>query len=305
MQALAEDLDTFIRGGLPLARIDIVSAKGSVPREQGTWMLVAKDRCFLTIGGGQLEYLAIDEARKLIASGNNQPKKIGVPLGPQIGQCCGGNVEVLVRLCDAKLLDASREQIEAEINAWPDVYVFGAGHVGKAISKALTLLPVKTLLVDTRKAELTDLPIGVEARHVSIPEAEVRSAEPGSAFVILTHDHSMDFLIASEALARKDAAYVGMIGSKTKRATFGSWSETDDSATSDIERLVCPIGGNQVKDKRPEVIAALVVAEVVTALDGLSGASRTDAPRTVENQEHGKPASETIKPARSQRKVYS
>ncbi|PST30285.1 xanthine dehydrogenase accessory protein XdhC, partial [Mesorhizobium loti] len=93
----------------------------------------------------------------------------------------------------------------------------------------------------------------------------VRDAPPDSAFVVLTHDHALDFLIATEALGREDASYVGMIGSKTKRATFKNWLSREVDRPELFGRLVCPIGGTAVKDKRPPVIAALAAAEILTA----------------------------------------
>ena len=95
----------------------------------------------------------------------------------------------------------------------------------------------------------------------------MRAAPAGSAFVVLTHDHALDFLIVAEALKRDDAAYVGMIGSKTKKATFRSWYPEDGRRhRGRFRRLVSPIGGDAVKDKRPAVIAALAAAEIMTAL---------------------------------------
>ena len=93
------------------------------------------------------------------------------------------------------------------------------------------------------------------------------AAPAGSAFVVLTHDHALDFLIVAEALRRTDAAYVGMIGSATKKATFKSWYlKTAGGGEDAFARLVCPIGGDAVRDKRPEVIAALAAAEILAAL---------------------------------------
>jgi len=100
-----------------------------------------------------------------------------------------------------------------------------------------------------------------------MPEAEVRKAPAGTAFAILTHDHALDFLIVAEALKRDDTAYVGMIGSRTKKATFKSWFlKSAEGSETEFDRLVSPIGGNAVKDKRPPVIAALAAAEIMTAL---------------------------------------
>src|SRR5690606_6773572 len=124
---------------------------------------------------------------------------------------------------DTALAEASREQARAAWLARPHAYLFGAGHVGTALSHALTLLPVRVILADTRATELAGAPSGVETRLAAMPETLVEQAPPGSAFVVRTHDHALDFLIVAAALAREDAAYVGMIGSKTKRATFRNW----------------------------------------------------------------------------------
>ena len=114
------------------------------------------------------------------------------------------------------------------------------------------------------------MPETVETRLTPVPEEVVREAPAGAAFVVLTHDHALDFLIVAEALARRDdAAYVGMIGSKTKKATFRSWYlKTAGGNETDLARLVSPIGGGSVKDKRPAVIAALAAAEILAALWG-------------------------------------
>ena len=144
--------------------------------------------------------------------------------------------------------------------------LFGAGHVGRALTDALLLLPVKTYVVETRETELAQISAGAHHRLAAMPEALIEEVAPGSAVVILTHDHALDFLIAKEALARDDLAYVGMIGSKTKKATFKNWLKNEFGDADLFEGLVCPVGGAVVKDKRPEVIAALAAAEVLTAV---------------------------------------
>jgi xanthine dehydrogenase accessory factor len=158
----------------------------------------------------------------------------------------------------------------------PHVYVFGAGHVGNALCRALNLLPLRTILVDTRQAELDAAPQGTETRLAAMPEDVVAQAPASSAFLILTHDHALDFLILKEALERNDAAYVGMIGSKTKRATFNSWFKREGGDLAALARLVCPLGGMALKDKRPEVIAALTAAEVMIAVGAQSGELRVE-----------------------------
>ena len=249
-----------------LALIEVAEALGSTPREAGAWMLAAPDAIFGTIGGGQLEYMAIDKARGMLAGGEGSAT-LSIPLGPEIGQCCGGRVELSVRIMDDAMKADLLAQAEAEVGRLPHVYVFGGGHVGHALAAALALLPVRTVVVETRAEELVGLPAGVEARLTAMPEEVLRAAPAGSAFIVLTHDHALDFLIVAEALKRADAAYVGMIGSKTKKATFRSWYlKTAGGDAASYQRLVSPIGGEQVKDKRPAVIAAMAAAEVMIAL---------------------------------------
>ncbi|MGJ8527331.1 xanthine dehydrogenase accessory protein XdhC [Maritalea sp.] len=261
MRLSIDQAQTFMQG-YPTIDVQIVNVKGSAPREVGAWMLVNETDMIGTIGGGQLEYMMIDEARKMLRH-DTPEKTVTVPLGPEIGQCCGGQVELsLSKIVD---IDSVLARLESEHAREPEVLIFGAGHVGKALAKALTLLPVKPILIDQRAHEL---PIyeNVETRLSPLPEAEIRSAKPGSAIVVLTHDHALDFLISGEALARGDFAYVGMIGSKTKRAVFSSWLGEAYDAKISANELVCPIGGEVSTDKRPEIIAALVVAQIITAL---------------------------------------
>ncbi len=101
-------------------------------------MLVSMDAIAGTIGGGQLEYMAIDHARRMLA-GKAADTAISVPLGPEIGQCCGGRVEIGFRLVDAELKAELAARLAREAQQQPSVYVFGAGHVGHAIAAALSL----------------------------------------------------------------------------------------------------------------------------------------------------------------------
>jgi xanthine dehydrogenase accessory factor len=320
MSAALARLRAFLAAWPQAALVEVGEAKGSTPREEGAWMLVSPAAIFGTIGGGQLEFMAIDKARELLGrvqatskvgaaphppSGHllpvNGEKEIGrdlaaspsprsrgegggsgmgggamaaessitldVPLGPQIGQCCGGRVKVEIALADAALRAVVLERVEREEGQRPHVVIFGGGHVGHALADALSLLPLAVSIVETRPEQIGDLPQGVEARLTAMPEEVVRGAPPGSAFLVLTHDHALDFLIVAEALKRTDAAYVGMIGSKTKRATFASWYRKEVGGDeAELARLVCPIGGDGVKDKRPAVIAAMAAAEVMLAL---------------------------------------
>ena len=256
--------------------VTIEAARGSTPRETGAFMLVSETAIHNTIGGGQLEYMAIDKARQMLRDGVEEAA-MEIGLGPEIGQCCGGQVRLELRRIDEALaLDIIAAE-PREFAALPHVYVFGAGHVGNALCRALALLPVRTIIVDTRQAELDAAPEGVEKTLAAMPESVIAKAPSGSAFLVLTHDHALDFLILKEALARSDAAYVGMIGSKSKRATFKSWFMREGGDDAALDRLVCPLGGAAVKDKRPQVIAALTAAEVMTALAAVVGKAAASA----------------------------
>lgn len=240
----------------------LASVRGSSPREQGAFMLVGPRALFGTIGGGALEYLVIEHARRLISSGEAQAV-MDVPLGPEIGQCCGGRVGVSLCFADAALREELSRTVAAEDAALPHVYVFGAGHVGRSLAQILALLPVRLEVIDTRREELDLLPSAISSRLVALPEAVIRSAPEGSSFVILTHDHALDFLLAQEALGRTDAAYIGMVGSETKRAKFSSWFREQGGNADALRRLVSPIGAQGLGDKRPSVIAALAAAEIM------------------------------------------
>jgi xanthine dehydrogenase accessory factor len=272
MPASTAALRAFLDRAPALAIVEVTEALGSTPREQGAWMLVAPDAIFGTIGGGQLEFMAIDKAREMLAAGPSQgregaPLTLSIPLGPEIGQCCGGRVGLSIGPVDAAKRQALLEKAEGEDAALPQVLIFGGGHVGRALAAALALLPVRAVVIETRADALEAMPDAVETRLTAVPEEFVREAPAGAAYVVLTHDHALDFLIVAEALKRTDAAYVGMIGSQTKRATFASWYlKTAGGSEHDLARLVSPIGGDAVHDKRPAVIAALAAAEILTAL---------------------------------------
>ncbi|MDO5528978.1 MAG: xanthine dehydrogenase accessory protein XdhC [Paracoccus sp. (in: a-proteobacteria)] len=233
-----------------MIRVRITRAEGSTPREAGAEMMVGADRTEGSIGGGQLEYMAIDRARQMLRQGEAEAD-MDVPLGPAIGQCCGGRV--WLRLDRGK---------PAPPDMLGDVLIFGAGHVGRALARALKPLPLRAVLIDQRQAEL-DMAEGARTVLSPLPEAELRTARPGSAAVIATHDHALDFLLAAEALRRADLAYVGMIGSASKRARFSRYARDQGL---DPAPLICPIGAGYSADKRPEIIAAFTAAEIVGAL---------------------------------------
>ncbi|MBZ8135101.1 xanthine dehydrogenase accessory protein XdhC [Afifella sp. IM 167] len=254
-----------LAAGEPAIFVRVDEAKGSTPREAGAAMLVSETGFAGTIGGGTLEYEALAAARRLIAE-ERQRAEHKVPLGPDLGQCCGGRVGLSFRIADAALLAEIESAEEAARALEPAIYVFGAGHVGRALALALAPLPFRTSVVDAREELLTDLPAGVETVWTALGEAVVAEAPPGSAVIVATHSHAIDFAITQAALKRDDLAYTGMIGSKTKRAQFERWACREGLQRATFDRLVLPIGGTALRDKRPPVIAALVAAEVTTSL---------------------------------------
>ena len=257
--------DAFLARSAPIVLADIIATRGSTPRETGAFMLVSESGFWGTIGGGNLEFAALDRARAILA-GRAAEGAMTFTLGPDTGQCCGGVVEIGLTRLDPPGKAALRTRYLEQRRRHPDVFVFGAGHVGHALAVALAPLPLRVVMVETRAGEMDDLPQPVEAHPVAIPESVVSDIRPGGAAIVLTHDHALDFLIAAAALERGDLTYVGMIGSKTKRGVFSNWLAREGHDAALMDRLVLPIGGSVLRDKRPEVIAALVAAEVLTAL---------------------------------------
>ncbi|WP_454701132.1 xanthine dehydrogenase accessory protein XdhC [Agrobacterium burrii] len=278
-------LSTFLARPTPAILVEIESVKGSSPREAGTFMLVSQEALWETIGGGQFEYMAIDHARAMLRTGAAEDR-MDIPLGPEIGQCCGGRTLIRFRRITAEIAAALEARLKGEAEQQPAVFIFGAGHVGKALAEALSLLPLTLTMVETREAELRDLPSAVASVLTPMPEAFVAKIPANGAAIIVTHDHALDFLIAKEALARDDLAYVGMIGSKTKRATFAHWLEREGEAPSRLAKLILPIGGTSVRDKRPAVIAALVAAELLQAFSAAETRRNENRHAHPQDQDH-------------------
>lgn len=274
-------LNEFLSAQRCVIQVALTRVRGSSPRNEGTEMFVTPKALWGTIGGGQLEFMAINAARDMLRDGTLH-QDLDVPLGPEIGQCCGGRVELQLNRMRVSDKWAATERAARREQALPHVYVMGAGHVGRALAIQFQHLPVRCILVDTRADEVELCTANVETRVSAIPEAEIRSAPADSAFIILTHDHGLDFLLTSAALERQDAAYVGMIGSATKRVKLRNWAHKNCDGQS-IEHLNCPIGASGSRDKRPSVIAAFVVAEVMaeltseTAATALTGANQAPA----------------------------
>ncbi|MQR98403.1 xanthine dehydrogenase accessory protein XdhC [Gluconobacter aidae] len=249
--------------GQEMVRLTVIRAKGSTPREEGAFMLLTCTEQSGTIGGGRLEWDCMAEGRALLASGGEAVER-HIPLGPAINQCCGGAVTIrMERVDDPAALEA---ELRADREKLPQLLLFGAGHVGRALARSLALLPLRLVWVDAREDEFGTVPPGVEAVVTEQWEALVQGAPAGSGVLVLTQSHALDALITGAALERGDLSYVGMIGSRTKRRRFESAFRQIDIPQERIDRLVCPIGDFGVRDKRPEVIATFVTAEVAARM---------------------------------------
>ena len=257
------DVLRWRREGQDMVRLTVIRARGSTPREEGAFMLLTRSEQTGTIGGGRLEWDCMAEGRALLASGG-EPVERHIPLGPAINQCCGGAVTIRIeRVQDAEALEA---EIRAEWERLPQLLLFGAGHVGRALARSLALLPLRLIWVDAREEEFGIVPPGVEAHVTERWENLLNAAPAGSGVLVLTQSHTLDALITGAALERGDLRYVGMIGSRTKRRRFESAFRQIDIPQEKIDRLVCPIGDVGVRDKRPEVIATFVTAEIAARM---------------------------------------
>ncbi|WP_245504288.1 xanthine dehydrogenase accessory protein XdhC [Lichenihabitans psoromatis] len=258
--ALALLMRRWMADRVPVVRVVIEQARGSTPREAGAAMLVTQDAMRGTIGGGRLELEAVAEARRLLADGS-VAHRWSVALGPALGQCCGGHVVLLAERADERVIEA---QEMADHLPLPLVLLFGAGHVGRAVARALAPLPLRTRWIDARADEFDTSVAGSVERAVSSAwQAEIDAAPAGSACLVMTHSHALDSLVTAAALERADFAYVGLIGSHSKRRRFEQAFRDVGIGETAIARLVCPIGDRGIRDKRPEVIAALTAAELI------------------------------------------
>jgi xanthine dehydrogenase accessory factor len=260
-----EELHTAARwlaAGVPGVVVEVVKTAGSVPREAGTRMLVSAAEAVGTIGGGHLELLAIQNARALLAGVPHfDPVERHYPLGPALGQCCGGAVTLRFARLDAR-----------SAQAWPAVeprfflQLYGAGHVGRAIVRLLSAIPCQVQWIDERESEFpagAHPPPHIERVCVEPVEAEVDVAPAGAFYLVLTHRHDLDMRIAEAILRRGDFGYLGLIGSRTKRARFLHRYEQRGIAAESLARMTCPIGVPGITGKEPDVIAVAVVAQLL------------------------------------------
>ena len=267
-------LASLIAADVDCVVVTVATAKGSTPREAGARMIVTADRLFDTIGGGNLEYRAMEIARRMIDKAEaNTAALHEFPLGPSLGQCCGGHVALSFEPfigVDAEpvWIDEARRSPASE----PSIYLFGAGHVGQALVKVLADLPCRIRWVDSRAQQFpNDLPETLVAEVSAAPERDVDDAPPGSFFLVMTHSHQLDFQICERVLRRGDFAYLGLIGSLTKRRRFETRLMRKGISPAMLRRLTCPIGVDGISGKHPVKIAIAVAAEILQRCESADG----------------------------------
>jgi len=254
--------------GEPAVLVRVGETRGSVPRETGTCMLVFARSVHGTIGGGHLEFAAIVHARQMLATGAVRDTQRQV-LGPSLGQCCGGALQLdFERKQAADVQDLQRQLQPQRV----PLALFGGGHVGRALVDVLAPLPFAVRWIDSRDEIFpTAVPARVECEHSEPVQAAVPTLAAGSRVLIMSFSHAEDLDIVMACLrrirAQDDLPFVGLIGSKTKWATFRHRLLERGFAEPELARITCPIGIPGITGKAPEVIAVAVAAQLLQQLE--------------------------------------
>ena len=315
-----------LRGSWPLAacrliearepavvRVLVAAVRGSSPREPGACMLVSRAGIQGTIGGGNLEWQAMQTAQSLLLA-TTQPGAVAMRrlvLGRELGQCCGGVVQLwlerftpldlpLLRRaaalvsaggCAAIISELSGEgRVRRRLQSGPTSYappqlaedsgktllietltaghtvlwLYGAGHVGQALIRVLAELPFEVSWIDSRPELLpAGLPDNVHPLCAQSPLTTVALAPVAARFLVMTHDHALDYALCRAILERGAPAWLGLIGSKSKGARFRSRLARDGLTPEAVRRLICPIGVEGVESKWPAAIAVGVAAQLL------------------------------------------
>jgi len=256
-QRWIEELASLRRARTHCALVTVVGIIGSTPRDVGARMIVTADRlAFGTIGGGRLEHMAMERARELLAAGATSTESLDLPLAERVGQCCGGQVSLLI-----------------EVFLWQarQVAVFGAGHVGQALGGLAPWMGAEVLLIDSRSEDTLEPKLPSDAAFPvvfsSAPEAELDTLGPDTCVLIMTHDHALDLTLLEAALKRP-FPYLGMIGSERKWQRFRGRLIQRGMNAEELERVHCPIGGAR-PSKEPGAIALAAAAEILTVLSSI------------------------------------
>lgn len=251
MKNWSDSLATLQRSGQPHVLVTVIGTAGSTPRGAGSKMLVTADDAIDSIGGGQLEFKAIQHARELLLSSEPQQQLQHFPLGASVAQCCGGQATLLFESYPAR---------EAEL------LLFGAGHVAKALVTILQELPLHTQWIDHRPGflpEQRELSANIQAKPLDEPLDALNDATAGSLVLIMTHDHQLDYALAEAALKMEHFAYVGVIGSKTKAARFRHRLQLRELTEAQLAGFHCPVGLAEVGGKKPMEVAVSVAGQLI------------------------------------------
>jgi xanthine dehydrogenase accessory factor len=244
--------------------VTVHSTRGSAPREVGAWMAVFDGTTLGTVGGGHLEFDAISHARLLLKGDAGEPL-VRYALGPSLGQCCGGEVVLHFEKVDAADVARLARQL-AGVRA--PVALVGGGHVGRAVVQVMLTLPVELRWIDSRD-EIFPLELANQVRceHSDPVQAAVADLVPQSRVLIMSFSHAEDLDVVAACLTRQrqagDLPYIGLIGSKTKWASFRQRLQMRGFNDAELAHVTCPIGVPGIADKRPEVIAVAVAAQIL------------------------------------------
>ena len=265
LEALEQALACRTGGGVAVL-VTVRQVQGSAPREEGAWMAVLDDMVINTLGGGHLEFSAIALARQYLKDDAvDGPFTRRFALGPSLGQCCGGVVELGFERLQGPLDTGLVQRLRPR---GTPVALFGGGHVGKALVRVLATLPFDVRWVDSRDEIFPpEVPGHVHCEHSDPVQAAVADLAPGSRVLIMSFSHAEDLDVVQACLKRQrlhsDLPFIGLIGSKTKWATFGHRLRERGFSAQECAQVTCPIGITGIAGKEPEVIAVAVAAQLL------------------------------------------
>jgi xanthine dehydrogenase accessory factor len=233
--------------------VTIIDIEGSSPRNIGTKMIVCPDQIYDTVGGGNLEFEAIAKSRKLLANGTACIKTEIFTLGKDLTQCCGGKVTLLFECIASHNFN---------------ITVFGAGHVGKALSKILREIPCKLTYFDSRPEVIDEIQKTESGHNINFhilqnPAIEIEQHAPDTYFLVMTHSHELDMEIVEAILSKKIFNFCGLIGSRSKSIKFRNRLIRKQFNEDEVGRLTCPIGLEGLEGKSPMEVAVSVVAQLI------------------------------------------
>jgi xanthine dehydrogenase accessory factor len=245
-----------------MIRITVTQTLGSVPREAGTWMVVTPSSIIGTLGGGNVEFQAIGYARQF-KLGDASTKRFA--LGPSLGQCCGGVMDLSFEAITESQLNALQAKLDM---ACQPIALFGGGHVGRAITSLLASLPYRVTWIDSRDEIFpANTNTRITCEHSDPVQSAVVDLASGSQVLIMSFSHAEDLEIVQQCLKRNrdrnDLPFIGLIGSKTKWATFQNRLRERGFSDAELAQITCPIGIEGITGKEPEVIAVAVAAQLL------------------------------------------